>query len=244
MTTRITEINLRSALDVVTSLVLIGAAFILVYYNLPTLQGTSGIDLEVPSEPVSIDGASLRGSERADTILMVFSDFQCPFCVRFARDVLPEIERDYVRTGKVALVFRHMPLAIHSQAVQAALSAECAGQQGRFWEMHDHLFAQEVIVEDTLRKASASLHLDSQRFEKCLSDPAVNKAVRAATEEASRLGVRGTPSFFFGRRLEDGRVRVSRAVGGVIPTSAFKSQLDAAVGTVATGWRAWVPFAN
>ncbi|HET9387279.1 MAG TPA: thioredoxin domain-containing protein [Gemmatimonadales bacterium] len=242
MASKVEKISVRSGLDVVTSLVLIAAASTLIYRNTFGLQSRSGASLAVPSTPLSIDGAPLRGSEHAAAVMIVFSDFECPFCTRFAREVLPEIQREYVSTGKLALAFRHLPLASHPHAMLAAVSAECAGQQGRFWEMHDFLYTQDVLAEDTLRTPPASLNLDSQRFSTCLLDPAVNKSVRAAADEANRLGVRGTPSFFFGKRHEDGRVKVARAAAGALPTSTFREHIDAVLAGAPARWWAWVPF--
>jgi protein-disulfide isomerase len=176
--------------------------------------------------------------------MVVFSDFQCSFCARFTRDVLPELERRYVATGRVAMVFRHLPLPIHPQAVQAAVLAECAGQQGRFWEMHDRLFAEERLTEATLDAIPGSMDLDMERLAGCVSDDAVSAGVRASAAEANALGIRGTPAFFLGRRVDDGRVQVGRVISGARPLQDFVVQLDLAIDGKPTGWRFWIPFAT
>lgn len=143
MEIRYPRARLNTILDVVTSLLLIVAASALIYRNVIVSPGpsASGPMVEVPSEPLSIEGVPLKGSKSAKVVMIVYSDFECPFCGRFAREILPELERRYVATGEVAFVFHHLPLAFHPLATQAAVSAECAGQQGRFWEAHDLLFS-------------------------------------------------------------------------------------------------------
>jgi protein-disulfide isomerase len=128
----------RSVLDVVTSVVLIGAAMIVVtnYLSRPQRPGP-----RVPSEPISIDSAATKGSSTAPVVMIAFADFQCPYCGRFTRDVLPALERDYITSGQVQYVYRHLPLSNHQYAVPAAHAAECAGASGQFWPMHDRLFA-------------------------------------------------------------------------------------------------------
>jgi protein-disulfide isomerase len=91
--------SLRSVLDVAVSLVMVAAASTLIYKNVFATPGAENTELKVPSEPVSIAGAQLRGRGDAKAVMIVYSDFQCPFCRRFAREVLPEIERRYVATG-------------------------------------------------------------------------------------------------------------------------------------------------
>lgn len=237
--------TLRSVLDVVTSVVLIAAASTIVYRNVISDPGRPQAALEVPSEPLSIEGAPTRGSKDAKAVMIVYSDFQCPFCGRFARDVLPEIERRYITTGSVALAFRHLPLPIHAHAVQAAASAECAGRQGRFWEMHDLLFAQNRLDEEILLRLTKSIELlDRGRFDECLKDKAIRERVTASADEAQRLGIRSTPTFFIGKRLENGRVSVSRVLSGTRPVNDFIEQLDATLsGKPASRFR-WIPFAG
>jgi protein-disulfide isomerase len=218
--------SLRSVLDIATSAVMIVAASTLIYKNLWDGPRTAQAEPELPNEPLSIDGANIRGSDAANVVMVMFSDFQCPFCRRFAREVLPEIERRYVQTGRVALAFRHFPLPIHKQARPAAVMAECAGHEGLFGQMHDLLFDQEDLDAETLLAIRKSLHLDGQSFEMCLLDQAVAAAVATSVDQAHALRVRATPTFFLGRRDVNGRVTVSRAISGAKPVSDFVEQLD------------------
>jgi protein-disulfide isomerase len=229
----------RAAIDVLTSLVLIAAASTLIYRNVFTNRTPP---VPVPSEPLAIGGAPIRGSASAQAVMIVYSDFQCPYCGRFAREVLPEIERRYIRTGRVALVFRHLPLPNHPHAVRAAWNAECAGQQGKFWEMHDAIFAEEALDERSLLALPDAITLDREKFEECLGDEAVRDKVQTSAKEANVLGVRSTPTVFFGVPIREGTVQVSVAIAGALPAPEFAKRLDAILGSTRTGWLSWLPF--
>ena len=218
--------SLRSVLDVAVSLVMVAAASTLIYKNVFATPDAANTELDVPAEPVSIAGAQLRGRGDAKAVMIVYSDFQCPFCRRFAREVLPEIERRYVATGQVALAFRHLPLPIHAQATRAAVMAECAGRQDRFWQMHDALFDQQGLDDKTLLMMPALVELDTEKFDACLLEQTVAAGVEASAGEAKVLNVRATPSFFFGTRLDNARVKVLRAMSGARPVSDFSEHLD------------------
>ena len=228
MSSNSSRLTLRSLLDLMSSGAVIVAAAALVHSLYRNADGTSAgaLDPQVPSEPVAVDGAPVRGSERAETIVIVYSDFQCPFCARFARDVLPELERRYLARGQVAMAFRHLPLDIHPLAVPAAISAECAGRQNQFWEMHDQLFAVGGITEEVLQTLPRLLGLDMAAFDKCLKDDSVRARVQASVDEAGVLGIRATPTFLLGTRLADGRIKVTQAIAGARSIDAFVKQLD------------------
>lgn len=223
------------------SVALIAAAAVLIYAVLVPRTGAVESDLGVPREPLVIADAPVRGADDAAAVMIVYADFQCPFCGRFTREVLPEIERRYVDTGQVAVVFRHLPLPIHPLATQAAVLAECAGDQGRFWEVHDRMFAETVLNNEHLETIPDAVGLEPLQFARCTADDAVLARVRTSAEEANALGIRGTPAFFLGDRLADGRVRVARAISGARPAEEFIAELDAMLaGETTTGWRSWI----
>lgn len=98
----------------------------------------------LPSSPVPLAGAHLKGSPDAKIGIIEYSDFQCPFCGVFARETLPEFTRQYIDSGKVLLAFQHLPITtLHPLAVDAAVAADCAGEQGHFWAMHDSIFSSK-----------------------------------------------------------------------------------------------------
>ncbi|BAW01200.1 DSBA oxidoreductase [Thermus thermophilus] len=128
-------------------------------------------------------------------VVRVFSDFQCPYCQRLAREVLPALKA-MAREGRLRLAYRHFPLyEIHPEAVPAAVASECAAAQGAFWAYHDFLMAGSG--RDYLALAGR-LGLDPKAFQACLEDPASRAPVEADRALAERLGLPGTPSVFVG----------------------------------------------
>ena len=100
--------------------------------------------------------------------IIEFSDFECPFCARWHFDTKGQIEEQYIKTGKVKLVYMHYPLSFHPQAMPAALASECAYERGKFWEFHDLIFEnQDVLGDSNYRKWALSLGLDMQQFDVC-----------------------------------------------------------------------------
>jgi len=137
----------------------------------------------------------LRGPRDAQVTLVEYGDFQCPYCAR-AHAALNQLMRQH--EGRVALVYRHLPLSdLHPFAARAAEAAEAAGAQGKFWEMHDALFENQAMVgEDALPGIAASLGLDTRRFARELDEGKHRARIQAQAEEAHALGASGTPSFF------------------------------------------------
>jgi len=184
-----------------------------------------------PEKPVdlklNIAGAAAKGNENAGLTLIEFSDFECPFCARYFRDTQPQLERDYISTGKVRHVFRHFPLTeVHPHAVKAAEAAECARLQGKFWELHDLLFANQKLLDtpSLLNHARAS-GLDMKAFEPCLNGQAT-VTVRSDLDFGTRNGISATPTFFLGFAQKDGSVHVVEQIVGAKPYAEFQSVLD------------------
>src|SRR4051794_7424651 len=97
---------------------------------------------------ISIQGAPARGSADAKVVVIEYSDFQCPYCGKFARETFANVEQKYIAPGRVRYVFRNFPLdESHPKAFKAADAAECANQQGKFWEMHAQLFANQQALD-------------------------------------------------------------------------------------------------
>ena len=176
----------------------------------------------------SIDGAPTRGAAGASVVFLEFSDFQCPFCGRYVQDVYPRISAAYVDTGKVRYVFRHMPLeSIHPNAMNAAVAASCADAQGKFWPMHDRLFAnQGALALSSLLTYGAPLGLDDGRYKACLKAQEPLPRIRADHADGLRGELTGTPGFFVGRSGPDGRLHAVRRIIGAQPFSVFQMALD------------------
>ena len=184
----------------------------------------------LPSEWVGIEGAAIRGDRAADVAVILFSEFQCPFCGTSARDVLPEIDRQYFDTGKAFLAFRHYPLAIHANAQKAAEAAECAGNQMKFWEFHDWAFQHQKELDlKNLALAAESLGLDAAQFATCLGADAageMTKRVEMDVTSAEAFGVAGTPAWFLGVVQGDGRVKVTERLQGAVPVIELQKAID------------------
>ena len=192
----------------------------------PTGQARIPPRTVAPDAPVSIEGAPRKGSDAATLVLIEYADFQCPYCGDFARRTLPELEKRYVATGKVQLVFRNLPLQeIHPQALMAAEAAECAEQQGKFWDVHDALFMDQRLDEASLVAKARAANLDLARFSTCAQGPGAVK-VRQDLAAARALGLAMTPTFLVGRRQADGLVKVERVISGARDAAAFAAVLD------------------
>jgi protein-disulfide isomerase len=166
-------------------------------------------------------GNYFKGDKDAPVTLYEFSDYQCPFCGRWWSGTLPDIEEQYIKTGKVKLVFKDFPLdSIHPEATPAAIAARCAGDQGQFWEMHDLIFQNQASLSTANYKLWATqLNLDAADFNSCLDTRQHLSAVRKDLVEGQQNGIRGTPGF-----LLNGEV-----ISGAQPFSVFQQAIDRAL---------------
>ncbi|MEE8549579.1 MAG: thioredoxin domain-containing protein, partial [Alphaproteobacteria bacterium] len=147
-----------------------------------------------------VDGAPYKGAADAPVTLIEFSDYQCPFCRRHSYKVAPRIVKNFVSTGKVKYVMREYPIAsLHPDAAKASEGALCAGDQEKYWEMHDLIIANPRRVGPGRLKAHARrLGLDEADFGNCLDGGQHAGTINADTAVGYAAGVRGTPSFFIG----------------------------------------------
>jgi protein-disulfide isomerase len=195
----------RNILIVVAILAVLGVGFFL-FSSLPSYT------------PSSQTSSNTLGAEDAPVTIIEYSDFECPFCGKFATDTGPLIKSDYVDAGKVKMIYKHFPLTqTHTYAQKAAEASECAAEQGKFWEMHDLLFQnQNTLYITALKKYAADIGLDTALFNSCLDSGAMAERVRADIDEGRRRGVSSTPLFFVNG------VKIS----GAQPYSVFKSTID------------------
>lgn len=160
------------------------------------------------------EGAPMRGAASAPVTIVEFGDFHCTYCER-ARETLARVRERY--GDEVALVFKHLPLRQHPQALEAHAAAEAAHRQGRFWDMHDLLFESPHDLEpEKLAGFARQLGLDVARFERDLGSAAVRERVEADLREAQQLGITGTPTFYVNGRL----------LAGAQPFEAFQRLID------------------
>ena len=210
---------------------ILGVLFVLAFFNVVDLGENSGPtgaavvapDTQVPNAPlekqdVKYDGAPILGEEDAPVTMVEFSDFQCPYCARFFEQTFPQLKENYIKTGKVKLAFRHLPLSFHQYAQKTAEASECANEQGKFWEYHDTVFSNQDQLSDTILSIWAGeIGLDVKKFDDCLESGKYKEKVQADSNDAGSYGVSGTPSFFVNGKL----------LVGAQPYEAFQQVIDA-----------------
>ncbi len=168
--------------------------------------------LEIPKISA---GDRVKGSESAPVTIIEFSDFQCPYCKQ-ENDVVKQILIAY--PDKVRLIFKHLPLPSHAQAQASAEAAECAGDQGKFWEMADMLFAkQDKLDAVSIAGYARTSKLDAKKFKECVDGGKFKNKVENDAKIASEFGIAGTPAFFVGDEF----------IGSALPFEEFKKIIDA-----------------
>jgi len=144
------------------------------------------------------------------------------------KEVYPQIDANYLRTGKIKYFFRDLPLTMHPHAIPAARLARCAGEQGKFWEMHDSLFSnQAALGEKEASERTRALGVDVAKLNQCFASDKYLDDIRKSASEAQGMGIIGTPTFFLGVMDTNGQViSVKRTIPGAYPYLVFKSYLD------------------
>lgn len=185
-----------------------------------------------PSQPIRIstDNDPVRGNPDAPITIIEFSDFQCPFCARFHVQTLPSILEEYIDTGKVNLVYRDFPIqSIHPNALPAAVAAECANEQGMYWQYHDTLFEKQNAWSkldtgsaiSTFSQYATDVGLEQQQFDSCLSSGKYLEEVQQDLSDGRDYDITGTPGFFIGNE-KIGFVKID----GAQPFESFKRVID------------------
>jgi protein-disulfide isomerase len=179
------------------------------------------------SVKVSIDDDPIKGDPKAPVTIVEFSDYQCPFCKRFYDQVLPALEKEYISTGKVRLVYRDYPLQFHKNALPAAIAANCAREQGKYWEVQNFLFENPNKLDTaSIISSAGELNLNREEFEKCLNDKTQEAEIDKDFQDGQLYGVRGTPSFFIGKTDDDKKEMTGLYIRGAQPFQVFKREID------------------
>jgi protein-disulfide isomerase len=184
-------------------------------------QAKVAVLMSPPRVQVAFDPARLRGNPKAKVMIVEFSDFQCPYC-RQAEATLKNVLAKH--EGVVAVSYRDMPLtSLHPMAFGAAEAGRCAGEQGKFWELHDAMFADQAGLDHNGLIAKAkTLNLDEKQFETCLTSEKYKAQIQQDSQEASRFGINGTPAFFINGVF----------LNGAQPEAAFEKAIKEELETV------------
>lgn len=180
---------------------------------------------------VATAGRPARGPEDALVTMVEFTDYQCIFCAQYFRLTYPQLLIKY--EGRLRYVSRHFPIGtVHSRAAKAAEAAECAYDQGKFWEYHDILFERQTtpgvgslfehrtaLDVESLKNYAVELGLDVETFNQCLDSGEKTEIIRQDIQDGRRYGLRGTPTFFVNGRM----------LPGALPLATFESFIDAAL---------------
>lgn len=179
---------------------------------------------------INLTNAPSRGRDDAKVTMVEFSDFQCPFCGRHIRETMPQIDREYIQTGKVRYVFRDLPIeSLHPQAPKAHEAVHCARDQGKYWELWERFFAnpRELALDQMVSHATA-VGLDPATFRQCVESGKHAATVAGSLEEGARLGATGTPIIFFGLTQPGSTTLEATAIiRGAYPYDRFKATIDA-----------------
>ena len=177
---------------------------------------------------LSLANAPSRGNASAPLVLVEFSDYECPFCIRHFTQTMPELERDYISTGKMRYVFMDFPIdQLHPGALKGHEAARCGGEQGKFWEMHQRLFTPAGShAPDRMKALASQVGLDRGKFDACLDSGKMQAPVRASVERASQLGADGTPQMYLGVADANGSFRIIRSIRGAVPYAQIKAIID------------------
>lgn len=188
-----------------------------------------------PSGPVkvSVDDDPVLGNPKAPVTLIEFSDYECPFCKRTFEQLLPELKKTYIDTGKVKLVYRDFPLSFHANAEKEAEAAQCAKDQGgdtAYYKFHDQIFTKTTsngtgLALTELSVIAKNIGLDGNKLQQCLDSGKFKDEVAKDIADGTKAGVSGTPSWIVGKSSKDGLIEGSLVVGAQ-PFAAFQTVIE------------------
>ena len=199
-----------------------GNAFAAPTQAVPTPRAPSPSGAAVADMKALADDDPFLGDEDAPVTIVEFSDYECPFCARFYSQTLAQIKSKYIETGKVKFVYRDFPLGFHQQAIPAAIAANCAGEQGKYFEFHDKVFTNGGSGGKSgadYKQWAKEIGVDVAAWEQCLDDPKQAAEIQKDLSDGSAAGISGTPGFIIEGQL----------VSGAQPFSAFEQIIEAAL---------------
>jgi protein-disulfide isomerase len=163
-------------------------------------------------------------------VMVEFSDYECPFCGRYARETFPEIMKQYIDSGKIGYAIVDSPLSFHKLAPKAAEASHCAEEQGKFWEMHSELMSKQNSLNN-LSSLAVSTNLDMPKFEACLSANKYAEKVTKNLSVANKLGISGVPAFILAMKdpADPQKLNGVSVMRGAQPFANFQKEIDQAL---------------
>lgn len=203
-------------------IITLGAVFLLA--SPLSAFGKKGLKISVGDDPSMKEG---EGSP--ELVLVEVSDYQCGYCRKGALEVIPQVYEWLVRRGKVEIIFLDLPLQ-NATSFKAAKAAACAGDQNKFWEMHDRMFEHATTLpQNRFPEHAAAIGLDTDAFQKCLDSRKHEADIREDVRVAQKvLGIGGTPAYLIGRRIPGGdKVEILDHIQGLPPYEELEKRINA-----------------
>jgi len=177
---------------------------------------------------IDIGDDPFMGDKNAVLTMIEFTDYECSYCARYFRETLPEIEKNYIKTGKIKYVLMDFPIErIHKNALKAHVASNCAAEQNKYWEAHDWLFKTNAKIPNDLTKLAETLGLNMQEFDACINSEKYPAEIRKDEVQGREAGVRGTPTFYFGLTTPNSStVKVKESIRGAQPYANFVDVIE------------------
>ena len=181
------------------------------------------------TSPLLLQGEPVLGDPSAPLTIVEFSDFECSYCRRFHKQVMPQLKRDYIDTGLVRFVHKDLPLPFHPHALPAASAARCAGEQNRYWELYSSLFDQQNCLDcKGVLAIAAEAELNTSKLQACMERESTLALINANRSEAALHNISATPTFVIGPTQTDGSLN-GQVIEGALPWATFQSTIEKAL---------------
>lgn len=182
---------------------------------------------------IDVKGLTFKGEKNAKVALVEFTDYECPFCGQLFTQTYPDLKKEYIDTGKIRYYVLDFPLtSIHPAAQKAAEASHCAADQGKFWEMHDKMFASQTALKiDDLKKYATELGLNASKFNDCLDKGTHAQKVTDIQKKGEGYGVTGTPASYVGV-IKGDTVEQAIQVSGAVPFATLQTTIESVLSGV------------
>ena len=179
---------------------------------------------------VSLDDDPILGNKDAPVTIIEYSDYECAVCQKYFNQVMPVLKKKYIDAGMVRYIVRDFPLSSHPHGLTAAVAASCAGQQGKYWQMHDLIFGtQQRLQDEPWKKDAVTIGLNENEFNKCLGVPEIRTAIEKERKDGTRIGVTVTPTFIIGKTEKEGFIE-GELIKGFQPIEFFEGIIQSLSG--------------